>query len=104
MRLGQTVGESELAADRLRTLELVPGLVEPAEARIEVRTAQQRVRLDRRKSVLAAPRELFVEEGEHLGHRSPPEEHGSSDLVPRLDLAAQVAGFDRVPSRLEEGA
>ena len=91
MRLGQAVGDAELAANRLRPLELVPGHIEAAEPRIEVRTAEKRVRLDRRKSVLAAPGELFVEEREHLGDRSPPEEHGSSDLVPGLDLAAHVA-------------
>ena len=42
------------------------------------------------------PGELLVEKSEHLVDGCPPEEHRAADLVPRLDLAARVAGGERV--------
>ena len=69
MGFREPVGDSELAANRLRALELVPSFVEPAQARIEVRAAEQRVRLDRRQIVIATPGQLLVEEREHFRYR-----------------------------------
>ena len=96
MRLREPVRDPELAADRLRALEAIAPLLEAAEARVEVRASEQRVRLDRGKAALLRPGELLVEEREHLADGSPTEEHCAADFVPRFDLATEVAGCERV--------
>src|SRR5207244_4406650 len=98
VRLREPVRDPELAADRLRARELVARLVEAAEACVEVRAPEQRVGLDCGKAALTCPGELLVEEGEHVVHRSPPEEHRAAELIPGLDLAARVAGRERMPA------
>ena len=45
------------------------------------------------------PGELVLEEREHFAERRAPEEHRAPDLVPGVDLPAEVAGGDRVPAR-----
>src|SRR5436190_16990244 len=102
MSLGEAVGDSKLSAKILRSLELVPGLVEPAQPRIEVWAAEKRVCLDCREPVLAAPGELLVEERKHFRHGRAAGDHRSAHLVPGLDLPSQVAGLDRVRACLEQ--
>ena len=102
MRLREPVRDAELAADRLRALEAVARLVEAAEARVQVRAPEERVRLDRGEAALVRPGELLVEEGEHLVDGCPPEEHRAADLVPRLDLAPRVAGSECMLASLLE--
>ena len=96
MRLREPVRDAEVATDRLRALELIARLVEAAEAGVQIRAAEERIRLDRREPTLARPRELLVQERERLVDRRPAEEHRAADLVPGVDLAARVAGGDRV--------
>ena len=86
VRLGEPVGDAELAADRLRPLEVLPGLVEIAEPRVDVGPAEQRVGLDGGQVALARPSELLVDEA-RFAQRRPAEEHRAADLVPGADLA-----------------
>ncbi len=59
----------QIAFDRSR---LLATLLEAAQAREQIRAAEQSVRLERGQAVVAGPGELLLHEHEHLVDRRPP--------------------------------